>query len=116
MERFVGSVEHCYAGRLDLRADLDGRDTIVDLKTSSAARVYDEAHLQAMAYCLADVECGNPRPDGIVIVAVGSEGGYEMVECEAEAGDWLNVLAAQRSLARLRSARAVRNRIAKAAA
>jgi hypothetical protein len=116
VERFVGSVTHTYAGRLDLRASLDGRDCIVDLKTNPKGRVYDEAHLQARAYTLADVECGSQPPEGIVIVAVGEDGGFEMVECEAEAGDWLNVLATYRSLARLRNARTARDRIAKAAA
>ncbi|MGH3609954.1 MAG: hypothetical protein ACRDRD_17985 [Pseudonocardiaceae bacterium] len=116
MERFVGSVTHTYAGRLDLRATLDGRDCIVDLKTNPRGRVYDEAHLQSRAYALADVECGSEPPEGIVIVAVGEHGGFEMVECEAEAGDWLNVLGTYRSLSRLRSARSARERLAKAAA
>ncbi len=116
VERFVGSVQHTYAGRMDLRATLDGRDCIVDLKTNPKGRVYDEAHLQARAYAVADVECGSAPPEGIVIVAVGEDGSFEMVECEAEAGDWLNVLATHRSLARLRGARSARDRAAKAAA
>lgn len=114
VERFVGSLKHGYAGRLDMRATLDGRDCIVDLKTSPKARVYDEAHLQARAYAIADVECGSPVPEGIVIVAVGEDGSFEMVECEAEAGDSLNVLATYRTLSRLRSARAAREKLAKA--
>lgn len=116
VERFVGSVEHCYAGRLDMRADLDGRDCIVDLKTSPRGVIYDEAHLQARGYAIADVECGSSAPDGIVIVAVGAEGNWQMAECEAEDGDWLNVLRTYRTVARLRSARAAREKIAKAAA
>lgn len=97
-----------------MRAEIDGRDCIVDLKSSPRARVCDEAHLQAMAYSLADRECGSPPAEGIVIVAVGSEGDFEMVECEAEAGDWLNVLATHRSMSRLRSARSARERRAAA--
>ena len=116
VERFVGSWEYCYAGRLDMRASLDGRDCIVDLKTSPKGRVYDEAHLQARAYELAEVECGQPEPEGIVIVAVGEDGSFEMVECEAEAGDWLAVLSAHRAMARLRGTRQARERVAKAAA
>ena len=116
VERFVGSWLHCYAGRLDMRATIDGRDCIVDLKTNPKGRVYDEAHLQGRAYAIADAECGNRAPEGIVIVAVGEDGSSEQVECEAEAGDWLNVLAMHRSLGRLRAARALRDRIAKAAA
>lgn len=111
VERFVGSVRHTYAGRLDLRATLDGADTIVDLKTNPKGRVYDEAHLQAVAYAMADLECGSPTPDGIVVVAVGEDGTFEMVECEAESGDWLNVLGTYRSLARLRGARTIREKL-----
>lgn len=115
-ERIVGSVKYGYAGRMDLRAELDGRDCVVDLKTNPKGRVYDEAHLQARAYADAEVECGNPAPEGIVIVAVGEDGGFEMVECEATSTDWLNVLATYRSMCRLKNARAARERIAKAAA
>lgn len=110
VERFVGSVVHCYAGRLDMRAEIDGRDCIVDLKTNPRGRVYDEAHLQARGYAIADVECGSEIPEGIVIVAVGEEGTHEMVECEAEAGDWLSVLGTQRAMSRLKTARAARER------
>ena len=116
VERFVGSVEHRYAGRMDMRATLDGRDCIVDLKTNPKGRVYEEAHFQARAYAMAEVECGNPQPEGIVIVAVGEEGGFEMVECEAEAGDWLAVLSAHRAMVRVRGARQARERVAKAVA
>lgn len=112
IERCVGSIEWGYAGRMDLRANLGKRDCIVDLKTNPKGRVYDEAHLQARAYAMADVECGAEPPEGIVVVAVGSEGGFEMVECEAEAGDWLNVLGTYRSMARLRNARSARARAA----
>jgi hypothetical protein len=114
VERFVGSVTHTYAGRLDMRAEIDGRDLIVDLKTNPKGRVFDEAHLQAAAYRLADVECGSPEPDGAIIVAVGEDGSFEQVECEAQAGDWLNVLATHRSMSRLRSARTARERRAAA--
>lgn len=116
VERFVGSLKHRYAGRMDLRAEIDGRDCVIDLKTNPKGRVYDEAHLQARGYADADVECGSPEPDGIVIVAVGEDGSFEMVECEAESGDFLNVLNTHRSMSRLKNARAARERIAKAAA
>lgn len=115
IERFVGSRIHRYAGRLDMRATLDGRDCIIDLKTNPRGRVYDEAHLQARAYAEADAECSNGFPEGIVIVAVGEGGTFETVECEADRMDFLNVLGTYRSLSRLRSARSAREKIAKAA-
>ncbi len=105
VERIVGSPTHRYAGRMDMRAVIEGRDCIVDLKTGPSGRVYDEAHVQSRAYAMADVECGNPEPEGIVIVAVGEEGNFEMVECRAEPEDWLNVLATHRSMLRLKRAR-----------
>lgn len=113
VERFVGSVEHTYAGRMDMRAVLaDGRDCIVDYKTNPKGRVYDEAHLQARAYADAEVECGNAPPDGVVIVAVGEDGSFELVDCEARSQDWLNVLATHRSMGQLRNARTARARAA----
>jgi hypothetical protein len=116
VERFVGSWHHSYAGRLDLRAVIDHDDCLCDLKTNPRGRVYDEAHLQARAYELADVECGSQKPSRVVIVAVGEAGTFEMVDCEATAGDWLNVLATHRSMKCLESARRIREKIAKAAA
>lgn len=116
VERFVGSVTYGYAGRLDMRATVDGRDCIIDLKTNPAGRVYDEAHLQARAYAIADVECGSPAPEGIMIVAVGADGSHDCVECEAEPVDVFNVLGTYRSMNRLKSARAAREKRLKAAA
>ena len=105
IERVVGSREHGYAGRMDMRAVIGDRDVVVDLKTSAKARIYDEAHLQSRSYAMADVECGAPEPDGIVLVAVGADGSYEVTECQATAEDFLNVLATYQSLRRLRDAR-----------
>jgi hypothetical protein len=107
-ERFVGSLLGMYAGRMDLRAQIAGRDLVVDLKTNPRGRVYDEAHLQSRAYAMADEECGSAPADGIVIVGVGEDGSFEMVECEASPQDWLNVLAVHRTMKHLGSARRTR--------
>lgn len=111
IEMFVGSIRYGYAGRMDLRAEIDGRDLVVDYKSNPKGRVYNEAHLQGRAYAMGAVECGMPEPDGILIVAIGEDGSYEMVECEAEAGDWLNVLATHGSMKRLESARQARGKV-----
>lgn len=116
VEVCVGSLQHGFAGRLDLRAVIDGRDLVVDLKTNAKGRVYDEPHAQCAAYVGALVECGHPEPDGAVVVALGEDGGYESVECEASYEDFLSILAAHRVMARLRGARAARERAAKKAA
>lgn len=115
IERIVGSVRYEYAGRLDLRADIDGVDTLVDLKTNPRGRIYPEAHLQARGYWVADEECGGKPADEIVLVAVGEDGHFETTVCEADWGDFLNVLSTHHSMARLRNAIALRERTAKAA-
>lgn len=104
VEKIIASPTHGYAGRMDLRAKVDGADTVIDLKTNPKGRVYDEAHLQAAAYALADQECGAPEPDAIMIVAVGEEGNFEAVDCDATARDFLAVLACQRAVKRLSAA------------
>lgn len=115
VEVCVGSVEHGFAGRLDLRATIDGRDLVVDLKTNAKGRVYDDPHIQTAAYVGALVECGHPEPEGAVIVALGEDGGYESADCEATFDDFLSVLSVHHAMRRLRLARAARERAAKRA-
>lgn len=115
VERIVGSATHGYAGRMDLRAKLDGRDVIVDFKSNPGGRVYLEAHLQVRAYAMADVECGNPEPEGAVIVALGEDGSYEQSECCAGVEDWLSVLSCHRRVAGLRNGLTAQRRNAEAA-
>jgi hypothetical protein len=104
IERVVGSPTYGYAGRLDMRAVLlDGRDAIVDLKTSKRGVVYPEAHLQAAAYAEADEECGADPADGIVIVAVGADGSWEAVDGLATAEDFRSVFGAHKTMSGLRS-------------
>lgn len=50
-ERKVYSREHRFVGTLDVLAMLDGKRTIVDIKSSN--RVYAEHHLQTAAYAIA---------------------------------------------------------------
>lgn len=116
VEVCVGSVLHGFAGRLDMRARIGGRDLVVDLKTNAGGRVYDEPHTQVAAYVGALVECGHPAPDGTLIVALGEDGNYEAVEGEASYEDFLAVLSAFQVMKRLRASRAARERAAKAAA
>lgn len=116
VEVCVGSIEHEFAGRLDLRATIDGEDLVVDLKTNAAGRVYDEPHLQCAAYMLAHVECGAAHPDGGLIVALGEDGNYDARRCEATAQDFLDVLGAHHAIGRLRKSRQARERAAKKAA
>ncbi len=101
VELLVGSWEHKYAGRLDMRAAIGGRDLVVDLKTSPTARVYPEAHVQTAGYVHALPECSFTEPDGALIVAIGADGTFDTVECCASAQDFLSVLETHRRMRRL---------------
>lgn len=76
VERLVAHPEFGYAGRLDLRARIRGREYIVDLKTNRRAQIYRKACLQAVAYHVADVRCGADPADGELLVAVGPDGTF----------------------------------------
>lgn len=76
VERLVVHPEFGYAGRLDLRARIRGREYIVDLKTNRRCQIYRKACLQALAYHVADVRSGAPGADGELLVAVGPDGSY----------------------------------------
>jgi hypothetical protein len=101
VEQIVGSPAHGFAGRFDLLANVDGRRTVVDLKTS--ARVYAEHHLQTAAYMLALEECGVEPAERGIIVAVGADGTFHGPQCCADASHYLAVLGAYRALTAVRS-------------
>ena len=116
-EVMVGSVEHGFAGRYDVRLRITKECQVVfhrtpkkgpqyatlkpgvilgDLKTSKG--VYDSHSLQLEGYELASVECGYEPTVARGILHVGPEGTYELVRSKASAQDFLNVLAVFRSL------------------
>lgn len=117
VEQIVAHPTDLFAGRLDLRAMINGVDTLVDLKTNPRGRVYSEAHLQAAAYAECEHYCSDlGRPEAIVIVAVGEDGSYEDVPGEAEYDDFLCVLNTSRVMKRLNGLRMARQRVADAEA
>jgi len=112
-EVMVGSLNHGFAGRYDLRLFLssphelvtktypkrnDKREVVpagmylLDLKTSKG--VYSSHALQLAAYELASVECGYGETDYRVVIHVTEDGRYEFVRTHAEPEDFLSVLAA----------------------
>ena len=116
-EVLVGSLEHGYAGRYDLRALLERErkvvykrtpkrgdhfariapgNLLVDLKTSKS--VYPSHSLQLEAYEQASVECGYPPTDARGILQVSDDGGYQFVRSVADFQDFANVLAVYNSL------------------
>lgn len=76
IERLVCHPEFGYAGRLDLRARIRGKEWIVDLKTNRRTAIYRKACLQAYAYHVADVRCGADPAEGELLVAVGPDGTF----------------------------------------
>lgn len=101
IEQLVAHPEHRYAGRFDLRATIRGRSCLVDLKTNREGRVYREAHLQAVGYGMAELECGGAPLDEVVLVGVGAQGTFERVRGQGRSADWLAIVEIYRRLQRL---------------
>lgn len=92
-ERMVASVEHGYAGRLDLFAGIEDIPTLTDFKTvtkwsyirdretreltDEKYAPYDENLLQLDLYQGARVECGLPAAERGLIVRLGPDAEYE---------------------------------------
>jgi hypothetical protein len=112
-EVMVGSVEHGFAGRYDLRLTLPTpREMVVktypkrkskveevpagkwllDLKTSKDC--YPTHSLQLAAYEAASIECGYGPTDYRAVVHVTADGRYEIRRATATAEDFLTILAA----------------------
>lgn len=101
-EVIVASLEHRYAGRFDLLADINGRRCLVDFKTSR--RVYPrEMFLQLEAYEGASLECGHPPTDARLIVRLGEDGEFEEAESCASFADFLSLKAAFDACKRIES-------------
>lgn len=120
-EVMVGSLEHGFAGRYDLRfrtteshnvvvhrtpvrgpqwRELPAGLYLADLKTSKG--VYPSHSRQLEAYELASVECGYEPTDGRGVLHVGADGAYEFVRSTARADDFLPVLEVWRSDQRMK--------------
>lgn len=103
VEQITCHLRHGVAGRFDLRARIDGRDTLVDLKTSKRGRGYPEAHLQIAAYDLAEQSLGAPPAERHLVLAVSPDGGFCADEGCATVTDFETVLACYRAMGRVRS-------------
>jgi hypothetical protein len=101
-ERIVGSLEHGYAGRVDLLAKIKGRTVLPDLKTS--AKPYPEQHLQVAGYLGALAECcPEIEIDEGMILLVAADGTFQTYPCFAKPADFLDVLACHRTMVRVRN-------------
>lgn len=71
-EQKVYHDKYGYAGTLDLEGLVNGKRTVIDLKTGNA--LYPEAFLQASAYLKArERETGNKYPGGVIVVRLSKE-------------------------------------------
>jgi hypothetical protein len=83
MEHRLYSLEHDYAGTLDVFGEVDGASAVVDWKASSA--VYREFRLQTAAYAQAWAEMHDDRvPDRWVICLDKESGEFEAVKFPRE--------------------------------
>jgi hypothetical protein len=80
VEQLVCSPEDGYAGRLDLRAQIGGLLTTVDLKTQERAGIYRGAHLQVGMYERAAIRCGDEPASRCIVVVVAADGEYREME------------------------------------
>lgn len=93
-ELVVYSKSHSYAGRLDLLCTLDGKRTVVDLKTSKF--IGEGMHAQLAGYVAAADECGyGPIADSLIL-QVKPDGTYAEYPCVATASDFHAALIAYR--------------------
>jgi hypothetical protein len=92
-EVIVASLEFRFAGRFDLLAEIGGRRTLVDFKTSGAVHP-KEMFAQLEAYEGASIECGYPPTDERLIVRLGEDGTFEVAESCASYSDFLAIKAA----------------------
>lgn len=75
IEQTVVSMQHGFAGTLDLFALVDGTPTLVDFKTSKpGGKVYPETHLQVAAYDAAMRELDLGYPDEYLAVVFMDDG------------------------------------------
>lgn len=88
-ELVVYSQAHRFAGRLDLLAEIDGKRTIVDLKTGF---IGESAHVQLAGYELAAEECGYGPIDETLLLKVHDDGRFAALPGLADPHDFVRGL------------------------
>lgn len=115
VELVVADPERGYAGRLDLLARVNGRLTLVDLKTQERGAIYEAAHTQARLYWDAEERWGEHRPQHGLVVVVDGSGGFREMELCADADLTTRALAFYERIKPLTSACDSQNRIVRQA-
>jgi hypothetical protein len=83
LEHIACSIDHFYAGRIDLLAHIDGVLTLADFKSSANGIIYPQAHVQVAMQARALRECGDPTPERKMIVALAGDGTFRVEEVVA---------------------------------
>lgn len=110
MEVMVASETHGYAGTFDLLCVIDGKRTLLDLKTSK--RVYEEAFLQLEAYELAHFEMGEAPTEQRMVLRVDKSGEYETALSYATGDQFLRVKGAYDAMQELKASKPKKGRVA----
>lgn len=84
VELLIADPERGYAGRLDLLAWIDGRLTLVDLKTQERGGIYESAHLQSRLYAQAEARWGTHEVQDVRVVVADGSGTYREMDCLVE--------------------------------
>ncbi len=82
VEQLVVHPEDGYAGRLDLRAQIDKHLVTVDLKTQENGGIYASAHWQVGLYERAAVRCGDKPADCRMVVVVAANGEFRQMDAD----------------------------------
>ena len=101
-EQFVYSAQHGYAGRFDLRAEIDGEVVLVDAKTSGF--ISTAFHVQLAGYDLAAIECGVGASDRQWVLQLSDEGEWAEVQSQATHADFVTALTVYRRAAEIEKA------------
>lgn len=86
VEELVVHPEDGYAGRLDLRATIDGQLVTCDAKTQERAGIYPGAYYQVNLYERAAVRCGADPAKRKLVIVFAANG--EFREMAADYEDW----------------------------
>lgn len=88
-----------YGGRFDLRAIIDGRDTLLDLKVRERPSIRETDCLQLVGYAAAEHSLGEPWPERLLAVSVGPDGSFVTHDVDLPRDAYERVLGVYRLLA-----------------
>jgi hypothetical protein len=101
VEQVVYSEELGVAGRMDLRARIQGKVILLDAKTSGF--IGEKDHVQVAGYDHLATDCGIGDSEEQWILRLAEDGGYEVIPSEATRADFLAAVDLYRRRGRIRS-------------